>query len=74
MSQTDRKCQAHGCGGVMEPRKPGTPEQAFCGEWVSCTRCHSSSLSPSRALLAQLAAMQTKREQPQQGNLLEGNV
>lgn len=42
--------------GQMEFAKAATPEQAFCGTWYRCPRCHSSTLFQSPELRAQLAA------------------
>jgi len=37
-------------------KSPGTAEQAWCGTWYGCQRCHNSILLPSPALEASLAA------------------
>jgi hypothetical protein len=48
------QCPTEGHG-QMELRAPGTPEQAFCGVWYSCNRCHGGVLFMSEGLQAQLA-------------------
>ncbi len=39
-------CPKHG---EMQVRKPGTPEQAWCGTWYECKdpRCMTAALIPS---------------------------
>ena len=41
----------------MDPRKPGTPEQAFQGDWFQCPVCTSSILVPSEKFKAWLAPL-----------------
>ena len=40
-------CPTHG---PMQQVPPGTPEQAWCGEWWRCDRCTHSVLQPSEVL------------------------
>ncbi|MGW1039409.1 hypothetical protein [Streptomyces sp. NPDC002547] len=49
------QCAQHG---PMHLRPGYTPEQRWCGTWYACTtpRCQTTSLIPSAALTAQLAA------------------
>src|SRR3990167_7446112 len=53
------RCPVQECGRQMVQRgnqgAGWTPEQAFCGAWWDCPRCHSSILFASKALQAQLA-------------------
>lgn len=44
------KCPS--CGGKMEYRPGGTPEQRYCGAWYDCTApgCSCSVLIPSKEI------------------------
>ena len=51
------KCPSQTGHGDLVERKPGTVEQAWCGQWFDCTRCASSVLLPSSALQTSLDEM-----------------